>query len=508
MRGPLLFLVLDGFGYRQAREHNAIAMANTPHWDGFWQNYPHTLLDCSGQTVGLPEGQMGNSEVGHMHIGAGRVIDQDLTRISKTLDNDELRKNATLRATIDDLNANDRTLHLMGLLSPGGVHSHEDHLFKMITILDELGLKRLAVHVFLDGRDTPPSSALPSIERLENVLKNSEGHIHSVCGRFYAMDRDKRWDRTKLAYDAIVHASSDLSAPSARAAVEESYEHGETDEFVKPTVIEGATPMQDGDAVLFMNFRADRARQLCYALFNDDFTDFSDASKIKLAHSLTLTDYARDMSANVLFPPLDVKRSFGELVAEHKLRQLRIAESEKYAHVTFFFNGGREEPFELEERCLIPSPKVATYDLKPEMSAHEVTDHLVDMITNRRFDVIIGNYANADMVGHSGNMAATIKAIECLDECLGRIHDALKRVDGEMVITADHGNAEMMFNETSGHAHTAHTSGQVPLVYVGPRKLEITHHQGSLIDIAPTLCFLCGWQKPAEMTGTSLFKTS
>lgn len=505
---PVALIILDGWGYSPDSQYNAIKQAHTPNWDKWWQSNPHTLLQCSGPFVGLPAGQMGNSEVGHMHIGAGRVINQDFSRINLAIEDQSWSQNLALLTAARAAKSVKSAVHIMGLLSPGGIHSHENHLFAAIKLLAANGAKNIIVHAFLDGRDTPPKSAKASILRLRNLLDDLAcGEIGSICGRYFAMDRDKRWDRIEKAYNCIVSHEAEYEAETALSALEKAYDRGETDEFVSPTIIKNdrSKAIQDGDSVIFMNFRADRARQLSQALCQDDFAGFTRQRTPKLKHFITLTQYSEDLPAKVAFPPQSLANSFGEVVAQHGLQQLRIAETEKYAHVTFFFNGGDETIFPGEERELIPSPKVATYDLQPEMSAPELTDKLVAAIESQRFDAIICNYANPDMVGHTGNFPATLHAIECIDVCLGRVAQALEKVGGEMIITADHGNAEHMFNDITQQPHTAHTNTPVPVVYVG-RPAKITRETASLVDVAPTMLYLMGLPKPAEMTGESFLE--
>lgn len=504
-QGPLLLVILDGWGYADTDSHNAIQSANTPNWDRYWKTMPHSLIACAGNAVGLPEGQMGNSEVGHMHIGAGRTIYQDFTRIDKAIETGDFDNNAPFLAAMDDCLQQDKALHILGLLSPGGVHSHERHIQALIKLAAKRGLKKIYLHAFLDGRDTPPKSALPSIQAIEACFEACHaGQFASLTGRYFAMDRDQRWDRVKTAYDCIVNEMAPFQADSAEAALMMAYQRDETDEFVQATLIgEPGAAIQAGDSVVFMNFRADRARQLSYALTQRDFTGFDRAHFPSLSHFISLTRYASDIDSEIAFAPQSIKNSLGECLAENELSQLRIAETEKYAHVTFFFNGGSEQVFSKEERILIPSPKVATYNLQPEMSAPELTLQMSKAIESNAFDVIICNYANPDMVGHTGDFPATLKALECIDDCLGQLETSLGKVGGEMLITADHGNAEQMFDDTTGQAHTAHTSTPVPFVFIG-RDAKMRPEPGSLIDIAPTMLYLLGLEKPEQMTGTPL----
>ncbi len=504
---PVLLVILDGFGYRDNGADNAIHRARKPHWDRYWASFPHTVINASELHVGLPPEQMGNSEVGHLNIGAGRVVFQEFTRIELAIRNGELAQNPVLAQAVERARQRDSTLHVLGLMSPGGVHSHEDQIFALIDMAAASGARKICVHAFLDGRDTPPKSAAASLEKLQARCAAHPGaRIGSICGRYYAMDRDKRWDRTAAAYAMLTEGRAPYHAVDALAGLEAAYARGESDEFVKPTLIGApdAPPqkMQDGDTVVFMNFRADRARQLTRALTDPAFNGFERPAQPKLAYYCTLTSYGEEFDLPVAFAPQKVEKGFGQYIAELGLRQLRIAETEKYAHVTYFFNGGVETPYPGEERILVPSPQVATYDLKPEMSAVEVTDKLVDAIGKRRFHAIICNYANADMVGHTGNLEAATRAIETLDTCLGRVIHAMRSVGGEVLVTADHGNAEMMEDPRTHQAHTAHTTNLVPLLYVG-RDARMAP-SGALSDIAPTLLTMMGLPQPAEMTGQSL----
>ena len=500
---PVLLLILDGWGHREDPTDNAVAQAALPTWHALLRDCPHTLIHTSGLHVGLPDGQMGNSEVGHMNLGAGRVVYQDLTRIDAAIADGSFLSNPELLGACAAAKAAGGTLHLFGLLSPGGVHSHEAHLFAMLALARQQGVGRIAVHAFLDGRDTPPKSAHASLHALAARCAEVPGaRIASVSGRYYAMDRDNRWDRVEKAWRAIAQAQSPLHAADGVAAVEAAYARGETDEFVQPTVIEGGAPMRDGDAVVFMNFRADRARQLTASFVLPQFSGFARDRPIALSRFVCLSEYDATLPARVAFGPQRLTNTLPEVLAAQGLTQLRIAETEKYAHVTFFFNGGREEVCSGEERVLVPSPKVATYDLQPEMSAPEVTGKLVDAIERQRYDVIICNLANPDMVGHTGDLSAAIRAAEAIDAALGAIVTALRQVGGEMILTADHGNLEMMRDPATGQPHTAHTTGPVPLVYLGrPARLDAG---GALQDVAPTLLHLLGIAAPEEMTGRSL----
>jgi 2,3-bisphosphoglycerate-independent phosphoglycerate mutase len=502
---PLTLLILDGWGHREAAPDNAIATGSTPNWDRLWAQAPHSLLMTSGEAVGLPAGQMGNSEVGHMNIGAGRIVYQELTRIGRAIESGEFASNPALLEGLARAASAGSCVHIMGLVSPGGVHSHEDHLLATLDLAAGSGAKSIAVHAFLDGRDTPPRSAGPSIRRLEAAVdRTDQATIASVSGRYYAMDRDKRWDRIERAWRAIVDARSDQAAASASEALQAAYDRGEDDEFVQPTVIDGGCPVSDGDVVIFINFRADRARQLTAAFVAPDFSEFDQARRPDLAAFVSMTQYEESLPTLVAFPPARMSHLFGQVLAEAKLRQLRIAETEKYAHVTYFFNGGEETVFDGEERVLIPSPRVATYDLQPEMSAPELASRLVEAIEGGHFDVIIANVANPDMVGHTGNMQAAVTAVQAVDDLLGKVCEATRKVGGALLITADHGNVEQMVDPEHDQPHTAHTTNPVPFVYVGTRSAEMT--DGSLRDIAPTMLALLDLEKPEEMSGNSLIK--
>ncbi|MCE5975603.1 2,3-bisphosphoglycerate-independent phosphoglycerate mutase [Pseudomonas sp. JR33AA] len=501
---PLVLIILDGFGHSDIPEHNAIFAANKPVYDRLRATQPHGLISGSGMDVGLPDGQMGNSEVGHMNLGAGRVVYQDFTRVTKAIRDGEFFENPVLTGAVDKAVGAGKAVHILGLLSDGGVHSHQDHLVAMAELAAQRGAEKIYLHAFLDGRDTPPRSAKSSIELLDGTFaKLGKGRIASLIGRYYAMDRDNRWDRVSAAYNLIVDSAAEYTADTALAGLEAAYARDESDEFVKATRIGEAVKVEDGDAVIFMNFRADRARELSRAFVEPDFTEFARARLPKMAAYIGLTQYSAKIPAPAAFAPSSLNNVLGEYLAKNGKTQLRIAETEKYAHVTFFFSGGREEPFEGEERILIPSPKVATYDLQPEMSAPEVTDRIVEAIEQQRFDVIVVNYANGDMVGHTGVFKAAVKAVEALDTCVGRIVDALDKVGGEALITADHGNVEQMEDECTGQAHTAHTTEPVPFIYVGKRKVKV-RDGGVLADVAPTMLKLLGLEKPVEMTGTSI----
>ncbi len=503
---PLVLMILDGWGYNENNQYNAIAKAHKPHWDEWWSFSPHALLKASGTQVGLPEGQMGNSEVGHMHIGAGRVIQQDYTRINSAIQTGEFANNPILNKTLEELKKTGKSLHIMGLLSPGGVHSHERHLFELINFCSHKQFKSVHLHLFLDGRDCPPQSALPSLERLNKELKRHPiATISSISGRYYAMDRDNRWERILRVYNLLTQGLGENSFDSAERALTHYYQQKLSDEFIPPTSIGPVKPIQDEDAILYFNFRADRARALTEAFVNPKFDGFPRQKKPQVSQFISMTQYDKRLDTQALFPPLPLINTLGEVLSAHGLRQLRLAETEKYAHVTFFLNGGIEKPVDREKRILIPSPKIATYDLKPEMSAPELTTTLVEAIHQGAYDVIICNYANADMVGHTGDLKATVKAVECLDQCMKRVWDALSMHAGILLITADHGNAEMMFDDTSGQAHTAHTNEPVPFLCVN-KNFEFLQNHGSLIDIAPTVLHVLGIPIPVEMTGKALLE--
>ena len=501
---PLVLIILDGFGQSDSHEYNAVYSASKPNLDELVRTRANGLISGSGMDVGLPDGQMGNSEVGHMNLGAGRVVYQDFTRVTKAIRDGEFFENPTICSAVDKAVSAGKAVHIMGLLSDGGVHSHQDHIVAMVELAARRGAEHIYLHAFLDGRDTPPKSAESSIALLESTFTRlGKGRFASIIGRYFAMDRDNRWDRVSAAYNLIVDATADYHAANASEGLEAGYARGESDEFVKATTVGQPVRVEDGDAVVFMNFRADRARELSRVFVEDNFADFERKRQPKLAGYVGLTQYSAKIPAPAAFGASSLKNVLGEYLANNGKTQLRIAETEKYAHVTFFFSGGREEPFEGEERILIPSPKVATYDLQPEMSAPEVTDKIVDAIEHQRYDVIVVNYANGDMVGHSGIFDAAVKAVECLDTCVGRIATALEKVGGEALITADHGNVEQMEDESTGQAHTAHTTEPVPFIYVGKRPLKV-REGGVLADVAPTMLKLLGLEKPEEMTGTSI----
>ncbi|MEN8213616.1 MAG: 2,3-bisphosphoglycerate-independent phosphoglycerate mutase [Pseudomonadota bacterium] len=505
---PAVLLILDGWGLSDEVEDNAIAQARTPEMDRLASRYQHTTIKTSGAAVGLPAGQMGNSEVGHLNLGAGRVVYQEFTRVSRAIRTGSFYTNNTLTDAVDQAIDGDAAVHIVGLLSDGGVHSHEEHIHAAVRLAVERGAPRVYVHAFLDGRDTQPKSAHRSIEEINRLFRElGGGSIAGIIGRFYAMDRDSRWDRVKEAYDMMTLGRAPHTAGDAATALEMAYARGETDEFVRATVIlqphgEPVT-MEDGDVIISMNYRSDRAREITRPFFEQDFDEFERSSWPKLAALVTLTEYKHSFNLPVAFPPEKLPNGLGEHLSNLGLRQLRMAETEKYAHVTFFFNGGTDQPSEGEERILVPSPPVKTYDLMPEMSAYELTDELVEVIEQEAFDVIICNYANTDMVGHTGKLDAAIEAVEAVDSCVGRVVEALLKVGGEALITADHGNAEKMLNRESGQAFTAHTTNPVPLIYVGNQQKVLQEH-GALSDIAPTLLHIMGLEQPEEMTGKSL----
>ena len=490
----LILIILDGFGLAEPTGGNAIAHADTPNLDRLRKEYPTCILQASGEAVGLPDGQMGNSEVGHLNIGAGRIVYQDLTRINKAISDETFFGNPVLRKAIEHAKTRGSCLHLIGLLSDGGVHSHITHIRALLEMAEAEGV-RTQVHAFLDGRDVPPKSALKYIGAIDGTVGGFR--VGTVMGRYYAMDRDNRWDRIEKAYRALVSGEG-ISAKSASDAVQKAYARGETDEFVLPTVLNDHVPIADNDSIIFFNFRPDRARQITRAFMDDDFSHFK-RSKLDNLCFVCMTEYDATIDAQVAFAPEAIKNTLGEVLSQHGLTQLRIAETEKYAHVTFFFSGGVETPNPGEDRCLIPSPKVATYDLKPEMSAYEVTDAVIERI--RSYDVIILNYANCDMVGHTGIFDAAVQAVETVDTCVGRVIDAVLKVGGSAIITADHGNAEKMV-AADGTPYTAHTTNPVPLILVADQVVGV--RDGKLADIAPTMLEMLGVPKPAGMTGESV----
>ncbi len=504
MQKPIVLCVLDGWGYRPETEGNAIELGKTPVWHGLLQKWPHAMIATYGKAVGLPDGQMGNSEVGHTNLGAGRVVMQDLPRIDAAIQDGSLAENPVLRNMIASLSKTKGTCHLMGLLSDGGVHSHQAHMVALARILDKAGIP-VRVHAFTDGRDTPPDSAQDYVQAFINQVSDCPlVKVATISGRFYAMDRDNRWERVTQAYETLVNAAGPRFA-TAVEALTDSYAAGTFDEFVVPCVIGDYDGMKDGDAVLMANFRSDRAREITRMLLQPDFDACPRPRIVNFCDAVAMTEYSADHKKwmHILFPVEELNNIFGEIVSKAGLKQLRIAETEKYAHVTFFFNGGKETLFEGEERILVPSPKVATYDLKPEMSALEVTDKLVDAINQDKFDVIIVNYANGDMVGHTGILPAAIKAVEVVDACVGRLVQAVTAKDGILFITADHGNAEQMIDPKTNAPYTAHTAGDVQAVLVNAHGVS-TLKDGKLADVAPTLLKLMGLEQPKEMNGTAL----
>ena len=516
---PLVLIVLDGWGIRPQKDNNAIALARTPVYTELLERYPHAQLVASGEAVGLPAGQMGNSEVGHMNMGAGRIVYQDLTRIDKSIQDGELFDNQALAACMDRCNGDRHALHFIGLVSDGGVHSHERHLHALIEMAARRRIARVFVHAITDGRDTSPTGGVRYVSRLQDVMERwATGRVATVVGRYYAMDRDKRWERTHLAYDAIVNGKAERRTQSATRSIEQSYSEQVTDEFIKPVVVTGADdvpvgPIRDGDSVMCFNFRADRMRQITRAIALDSFDGFERPHRPPV-HATTMTVYDRTFTLPVVFQPQTFNGNLADVLAEHGRTNLRLAETEKYAHVTYFFNCGREEPYPKEDRILVPSQKVATYDLKPEMSAPGITDELVADLRSARHQVVICNFANADMVGHTGRLDATIAAIETLDGCLGRILIEIRAGGGTAIVTADHGNAEQMWDDELNAPHTAHTSNPVPVILCSERHIGRRLHDGTLrdegilADVAPTVVALLGLEQPAEMTGESMLASS
>ena len=502
-----MLMILDGFGINENEKANAVKMAKMPNWDKIIKQNPNTIIKTSGLDVGLPDGQMGNSEVGHTNIGAGRLIYQDFTRITKSIEEGDFFTVPELTAAIENCKKNNSKLHIIGLLSDGGVHSHTRHLYALLELAKRKDFEDVYVHCFLDGRDTPPASAESYLIDLEKTMQEKGvGKIASICGRFYAMDRDKRWERIEVAYRAIVNGQGERSN-SAVKAIEDSYQKEIFDEFVKPILITNGenevTTISKNDSVVFFNFRPDRAREITRALVDPNFKEF-ETEKLNLYY-VCFTEYDATMpNVHIAYKPQDIKNTFGEYISKKGLTQLRIAETEKYAHVTFFFNGGEEKQYLGEDRILVPSPKVETYDLKPEMSAYEVTDKVLEAINSKKYDCIILNYANPDMVGHTGSLEAAIKAVETIDECVQKVVDAIRANDGTMLITADHGNCEQMLDYKTGEPHTAHTTNPVPLILVGKDDAKLK--EGKLADLAPTMLELMGLEKPAEMTGESIIE--
>jgi len=507
-----VLIILDGWGYREQSDSNAIQAANTPVLDKLKVDYPNMLIQTSGMAVGLPDGQMGNSEVGHVNLGAGRVVYQDFTRITKAIADDEFNQNPALCQAVDKAVAQDKAVHIFGLLSPGGVHSHEDHIFSMIELAQKRGANKVYLHAFLDGRDTPPRSAKNSLvktqEKFSQLFPDGTSQVASVIGRYYAMDRDQRWDRVEAAYNLVVSGESQYQYNDAVSALDAAYARDENDEFVSASAILNnngtAIEVNDGDALIFMNFRADRARQFSRCFTEKDFNGFNRKKTPAISDFVMLTQYAASIEANCAYAPQALTNVMGEWLAKHNKTQLRISETEKYAHVTFFFSGGQEDTFDGEQRILVPSPDVATYDLQPEMNSAILTDKLVAAIESGKHDFIVCNYPNGDMVGHTGDFNAAVKACEAVDACMERVVAALQQTGGECLITADHGNAEQMLDENSGQAHTAHTCEPVPLIYVG--RNATAANTGTLSDISPTLLHLMAMEQPEEMTGSVLMQ--
>lgn len=502
---PLVLCVLDGWGHSENCEANAVCLAKTPVFDRLWAESPHSLIEASEHFVGLPDRQIGNSEVGHMNLGAGRIVFQDLPRIDQAVADGSLEENPRLQAFIEALRQSGGCAHLLGLFSPGGVHSHQNHMVALAQILADAGVA-VRLHAFLDGRDTLPKSALRYLGKVRT--DHPDLNFATLCGRFFAMDRDQRWDRVGKAYSLLVDGEAALRFEDPLAAIQAAYDRGESDEFLEPVAIGDFAGMADGDGLLMTNFRADRARQLLEALLDPEFSGFTRSRSPSFAAALGMVSYSKylDRLIPAILPPLDLPNTLGEVLAKTGLRQLRVAETEKYAHVTFFFNGGREEVFEGEDRILVPSPKVATYDLQPEMSAQEVTDRLVEAIESGDYAFLLVNYANGDMVGHSGKLAAAIAAAETVDHCIGRLLEAIEAAGGAILITADHGNAEMMRDPKTGQAHTAHTMNPVPVILAGAKAEDRSLADGRLADIAPTLLELMGLAQPEAMTGRSLLR--
>ena len=505
---PTVLMILDGYGLNESEKGNAVAEAKTPVMDQLMKEYPFVKGNASGMAVGLPEGQMGNSEVGHLNMGAGRIVYQDLTKITKAIQDGDFFENKALLSACENVKANDSSLHLMGLVSDGGVHSHIEHIYGLLELAKRQGIEKVYVHCFLDGRDTPPASGKEYVEQLEAKMKElGVGEVATVMGRYYAMDRDNRWDRVEKAYRALVYGEGEQAA-SGPAGIQASYDKDTTDEFVLPTVVmkdgKPTATVKEKDSIIFFNFRPDRAREITRTFCDDEFTGFDRGERVKTTY-VCFTEYDVTIeNKEIAFVKEEITNTFGEYLAAHGLKQARIAETEKYAHVTFFFNGGVEEPNEGEDRILVKSPKVATYDLKPEMSAYEVCDKLTEAIRSGKYDVIIINFANPDMVGQTGVEAAAIKAIEAVDECVGKAVAAIKEVDGQMFICADHGNAEQLIDDETGEPFTAHTTNPVPFILVNADPAYRLREGGCLADIAPTLIQLMGMEQPKEMTGKSL----
>jgi 2,3-bisphosphoglycerate-independent phosphoglycerate mutase len=507
---PVALIILDGFGYSETSQSNAIQEANNPVWESLWNTYPHTLVKTSGLAVGLPEGQMGNSEVGHMNLGAGRTVYQNFTRVNKAISDGDFFDNEVICAGIDKAVEAGKAVHIFGLASPGGVHSHDDHIIASIELAAKRGAKEVYVHAFMDGRDTAPRSGEATLIRIETKLRELNcGRIASMIGRYYAMDRDNRWDRVQKAYDLITQGTADIIAATPMDALAAAYEQDNDDEFVPSSSIrpDGCAPatVKDGDSVIFVNFRPDRAREITRAFVDADL-EMERAVRPAIADFVSMTQYAESIASSVAYPPVELINSLGEVISKAGKKQLRIAETEKYAHVTFFFSGGQEAEYEGEDRILVPSPDVATYDLQPEMSAPELTEKLVGAIESDKYDLIVCNYANGDMVGHTGNMAAAIKAVEALDVALEKTIAAILAAGGECLITADHGNCELMLNPETGEAVTSHTTYPVPLVYVSNDNTDAELSEGALCDLAPTLLKMMDMEAPSDMTGKCLIK--
>jgi 2,3-bisphosphoglycerate-independent phosphoglycerate mutase len=500
-----ILLILDGWGHSDVIENNAIAQANTPVWDKLNEKFQHSLILTSGKQVGLPGEQMGNSEVGHLNLGAGRIVKQDFTRIHNDIENGDFFRNPVLKTTLEYANDNNKAVHIMGLLSDGGVHSHEEQIHSMLEMAHNQGCQNVYLHIFTDGRDCAQKSAKKYIQKLEDkITALGTGEIASVIGRYFSLDRDNRWSRVRCAYELISRGKAKFLSKTAMEAVDQAYERGETDEFIQSTTINSPTTINKGDVLIFMNYRADRARQITQAFTDENFQGFSRGTFVP-SQFVCLTEYKKDFNLPVAYPSSKLNNVLGKYLSNLGMTQLRMAETEKYAHVTFFLNGGIEKPFNGEDRVLIPSPEVATYDLQPEMSAFELTDALVENIESQKYDLIICNFANTDMVGHSGKLDAAIKAVEAVDTCLGIIHQAVKTTNAEMLITADHGNVEQMINPETKEVHTAHTNNPVPLIFVSSREATIAAAcTGALSDIAPTLLHLMDVEQPDEMTGKSL----
>jgi 2,3-bisphosphoglycerate-independent phosphoglycerate mutase len=501
---PLLLLILDGWGCTEDSKFNAITQAHTPQWDEWLKHYPHTKIDACGEAVGLPANQIGNSEVGHMHIGAGRVIFQDFSQINYDIQHDIFAHNPILTKLCDDTAKKERHLHVMGLVSAGGVHAHQEHLFAFLALAAKHGQPQIALHLFLDGRDTPPRSALESIEKLEKLVQTYPfAHIASISGRFYAMDRDKRWERIQETYDLLTLGNKPIF-PDAKTAINHYYQQGISDEFIPPTVI-GFKPylIEDHDNVFFFNYRSDRAIQLTECFYLKEFQGFTRLKTPQVNQFVTMVNYSDHLPTPAAYPKSHIQNTLGEIIENQGLKQLRVAETEKFPHVTYFLNGGREQPFNHEKRILIASPHVKTYDLQPEMRVNEITDVIIEHLESKEYSLIIANFANADMVGHCGEFQPTTTAIEAIDHCFARINKAILKYDAQAIITADHGNAEIMFDESTQQKHTAHTMSPVPFLFIGKNwKISKTH--GSLVDIAPTILKLLNINQPPEMTGESL----